>query len=238
MRKEPFTVGSYVHVYNRGNRKQVIVHDTKDRWRFLQILYYFNNRFSPENIFRELRKLFRLNLNKQFTWPESWPERKPIVKIINFFLADNHFHLLLKEIQDGGIAMFMKKLGDGMTGYFNKKYQETGRLFQGSYKARLVDKDIYFKYLSVYIQVKNAFEFYPGGLEKAIREFDKAFEFAINNPFCSLADFAGDRHSPIIDKDLLGKLFPNKKDYKKFAKECILGRKLEERLGGAIKDFE
>ncbi|MBU2036858.1 transposase [Patescibacteria group bacterium] len=238
MRKEPFSVGSLVHVYNRGNRKQVIVRGVKDKWRFLQMLYYFNNRFTPPNIFRELQKLFRLNLNKQFVWPESWPERKPIVKIINFFLADNHFHLLLKEIHDGGIAMFMKKLGDGMTGYYNKKYQETGCLFQGSYKARLVDKDAYLKYLSVYIQVKNAFEFYPGGLEKAVREFDKAFEAAINNPFCSLADFAGDRESPIIDKDLLGELFPNKKDYKKFARECILGMNLEEKLGDTVKDFE
>lgn len=77
-----------------------------------------------------------------------------------------------------------------------------------------------------------------GGLKKAAEEFDEAFDSAINNPFCSLADYAGDRKSPIIDKDLLGELFPNKRDYKKFARECILGMNLEERLGDAIKDVE
>lgn len=90
------------------------------------MLFYFNNRFSPSNIFRELEKLFRSDLNmraRQFVWPESWPTRKPIVKILTFFLADNHFHLLLKEIQEGGITMFMRKLGDGITCYSNKKYQ-------------------------------------------------------------------------------------------------------------------
>lgn len=134
--------------------------------------------------------------------------------------------------------MFMKKLGDGITGYFNKKYQEKGRLFQGAYKARLIDNDTYLRYISVYIQVKNPFELYPGGIEKAVKEFDKAFDFAINYPFCSLADYAGIRKSPIIYKDLLGELFPVSKDYKKFARECILGMNLEEKLRDAIKNIE
>jgi len=133
--------------------------------------------------------------------------------------------------------MFMRKLGTGMTNYFNTKYQEKGRLFQGAYKARLIDSDIYLKYLSVYIQVKNPFELYRGGLEKAAKEFDRAFDFAIDYPYCSLADYAGDRESPIIDKDLLGDLFPSKKDYKKFARECILRMSLEKRLGDLAIDF-
>lgn len=238
MRKEPFTSGSFVHIYNRGNRKQPIIFDTKDEWHFLQMLYYFNNRFSPPNIFQQLKKLFRSDLNQQFVWPESWPSRKPIVKIIAFSLLKNHFHLILKEVQDGGITMFMRKLGDGMTGYFNKRHQETGRLFQGAYKARLIDSDIYLKYLSVYVQIKNIFELYPGGLERATREFDKAFDFAISYPFCSLADYTDSRKSPIIDKDLLGELFSNGKKYREFAHDCILGMNLEEKLGDTIKDVE
>jgi len=42
MRKEPFSIDNYVHAYvhvfNRGNRKQVIVRDNKDRGRFLRII--------------------------------------------------------------------------------------------------------------------------------------------------------------------------------------------------------
>lgn len=134
--------------------------------------------------------------------------------------------------------MFMRKLGDGMTGYFNKKYQETGRLFQGAYKARCVDDDVYLRYLSVYIQVKNIFELYSGGIEKATREFDKAFDFAMDYPFCSLADYGSDRKSPIIDKGIIGEFFPDKKSYKKFAKDCILGMNIEEKLGDTLKDVE
>ncbi|MFH0803545.1 MAG: transposase [Candidatus Tagabacteria bacterium] len=201
------------------------------------MLYYFNNQVSPANIFRDLRDLLKSDFNRNFTWPAVWPARKPIVKILVFSLLKNHFHLLLKEIQEGGVTMFMRKFGTGMTNYFNSKYQEKGRLFQGAYKARLIDSDIYLKYLSVYIQVKNPFELYPGGLGKAVKEFNKAFDFAIDYPYCSLADYAGDRESPIIDKDLLGELFPNPKDYKNFARECILGMNLEEKLGDVIKDI-
>lgn len=231
MRKEPFSVGSYVHVYNRGNRKQPIVCNAKDKWHFLQMLYYFNHEFSVPTPFRKLKTLLKSDFSNRLIWPSDWRERKPIVKILTFSLLENHFHLLLKEIKDGGITMFMRKLGTGMTNYFNTKYQEKGRLFQGAYKARLIDSDMYLRYLSVYIQVKNPFELYRGGLEKAAKEFDKAFDFAIDYPYGSLADYAGGKESPIIDKDLLGKLFPNQKDYKKFAKECILGMNLEKRLG-------
>ena len=237
MRKEKFTVGSFAHVYNRGNRKQPIVKDQKDKWHFLQILYYFNNSFTVNNPSRQLERL-SLNLNqpprqpkKPFIWPKEWPPRQPIVKILAFSLMENHFHLLLKEIQKGGISLFMQKLGIGMAAYFNKKYQEVGSLFQGSYKAKRIKNDLYLKYLSVYIQVKNPFENYPGGLQEAVQHFDKAYAWTTKNPYCSLADYAGLRNSSIIDKDLLGENFPDPKEYKEFARQCLSKKDLEGRLG-------
>ena len=228
MRKEPFSVGSFVHVYNRGNRKQAIVRSVKDRWHFLQMLYYFNHEKSIPNTFRVLKTLLKSDFNSRLIWPKVWRERKPIVKILSFSLLENHFHLLLKEIKEGGITMFMRKLGTGMTNYSNVKYQESGRLFQGAYRARLVDEDNYLKYLSVYIQFKNVLDLYPGGAEKAFQNFDHAFEFVLQHPYGSLADYAGDRNSLIIDKDLLGELFSKKKDYKNFCKDCLFGSKKAE----------
>ncbi len=234
MRKEKTTINSFVHVYNRGNRKQPIVRDSKDKWHFLEMLYYFNDEFTLMNPFREVQELFRTGLNKSFFWPLTWPERKPLVKIMAFSILENHFHLFLKEIQEGGITKFMRRLGTGMATYFNKKYQETGRLFQGPYKLRVVDEEIYFKYLSVYIQVKNIFEMYPEGFTQAIEDFDKAYEWAAQYPYCSLADYAGKRNSPIIDKDILGELFSKPQEYKEFARQCITKTDLEEKLGSLI----
>jgi putative transposase len=236
MRKEPFTIGNFVHVYNRGNRKQPIVIDEKDRWHFLQMLYYFNTEKTPPNPFQELRHNLKSDFNHKLIWPKEWPPRQPIVTILAFVLMKNHFHLILKEIKKEGIALFMQKLGTGMTMYFNKKYDESGRLFQGAYKARCVNEDSYMRYLSVYIQVKNIFELYPGGLRKAVQNFDKAFDWAAQYPYASLGDYFTDRNSPIISKDILGELFSDSEEYKEFARECVLSMNLEEKLAYLILD--
>ncbi len=219
-----------MHVYNRGNRKEPIVLDSKDRWRFLQMLRYFNDEYSPPNVFRTLRELWKSDFYKRLDWPVGWPEHRPLVKILVFALMENHFHLLLREIHKGGITMFMRKLGTGMTNYFNTKYEETGRLFQGAYKAKIVDEAKYLDYVSVYIQVKNPFELYPGGLERALQEFNKGFEWAIRYPYCSLADYAAGRNSPIIDKDLFVGTSSDPNEYREFAKDCMLHMNLDERL--------
>ena len=230
MRERKFTVGNFVHIYNRGNRKQAIVKEACDKWRFLRMLYYFNTSISITNPFRNLERKLRFGQQTRLVWSKHWLLQKPIVKIIVFALMDNHFHLILKEIIEGGITLFMQKVGVGMTLYFNKKYRETGRLFQGPYKSKVVNNDDYLKYLSVYIQVKNPFELYPQGFEAAVENFNSAFEWAVNYPYCSLADYVGEQNSPIIDKDILGKIFPASEKYKMFSKDSILAINFKEKL--------
>jgi len=232
MRKREFTIGSFVHIFNRGNRKQTIVREACDKWRFLQMLYYFNTSVSIANPFKNLERKLGFGLRTKLIWPKQWILQTPIVKIIAFALVENHFHLLIREIVEGGIALFMQKVGVGMTLYFNKKYQETGRLFQGPYKASVVNNDEYLKYLSVYIQVKNILEIYPKGLEACLKNFDKAFDWAVEYPYCSLADYVDKRNLPIIDKDILGEIFSTPEKYKMFAKDCIFAINFKEKLEG------
>lgn len=234
MRKEPFGKGDYVHVYNRGNKKQEIVKDERDRLHFLEMLFYFNTEITPPNPFQNIKtsgQLLRLNLNSpnKFIWPDHWVPRKPIVKILSFMLMKNHFHFILEEVVENGIAKFMQRLGTGMTMYYNTRHQETGMLFQGSYKAKLIDKDLYLKYLNVYIQVKNGFELYNGGFEVAMKEFDRAYKWIAEFPYGSLSHYYGKVTAPIVDKDLFLEIFASPDDYKNFAKECMLN--LENRLG-------
>lgn len=136
---------------------------------------------------------------------------------------DNHLHLALHEKEEGGVSEFMRKIGNSMTGYFNEKYGEEGRLFQSSYKLRRVDEDTYLQYLAVYIHVKNVFELYPGGFEKALENFDDAFEFAAKHPYSSLGAYFSKEHVgyPIVNTEMLRKVINNKKDFKELAKNCI-----------------
>lgn len=141
MRIEPYTIEDFLHIYNRGVREMSIANDENDKWRFLKILRYLNNDISLPNPLREIEKLIQSGECPRFQWPKSWPPQKPLVKILAYCLMPNHFHLLLKEIIEGGISKFMKKLGDGFTNYLNLKYQKTGSIFQGSYRGKVIKKE-------------------------------------------------------------------------------------------------
>jgi len=221
MIREPIAIGDFVHVFNRGNRKMPIIYDEADKWRFLKTLRYFNNEHSIENIFRCLENEVKLKKCSYFEYPKNWPSPKPLVKILTYCLMPNHYHLLLKEINNGGISRFMKKFG-GFTNYINIKYNEVGSLFQGRYKRKLVKTEKMLWHTDAYIQVFNPFELYPGGLEKATKEFDKAFQFVLEYPFCSLGESFGKRNLHIIDRDVLGEVWSNAAEYKEFAQEAII----------------
>lgn len=222
MRKEPFTVGSFVHVMKRGARGMPIVQDDGDRWRFMLMLNHFNDHFHSESWYRDLMDEKIANTLKRAS---SWPTKNPLVAIEAFTLMPNHFHLILQEVDEGGVAKFMHKLGTGMANYANAKYKERGSLFQGPYRLRNIAEDTYFRYVGVYVMVKNTFELFPHGLEEACKSFNEAWGWAIHYPYSSLGHYAGVVDSPIIlTKPFLKELFPTPRGLKTFAHDFLLGR--------------
>ncbi len=236
MRVEPFTIGSYVHILKRGARGLNIVEDSSDKYRFLALLYYMNDEFIDDNWIRAIYESYSegsLTTLKSFDRPDGWPPRKPLVKILCYTLMPNHFHLILQEISEGGVSKFMQKVGQSMTLHFNEKNNLRGKgsIFQGSYKSKTINEDMYMRYVSVYIMVKNTFELYPkGGLKGAQSNFNNAWEWAMGYEFSSLADYCGKRESPIIDKDILEKIF-DEKNFKSFARDVFLAGKWEKKKG-------
>jgi REP element-mobilizing transposase RayT len=57
-----------------------------------------------------------------------------------YCLMDNHYHLLI-ETPDGNLSLGMRQLNGVYTQAYNKRYGRTGHLFQGRYKAVLIQKD-------------------------------------------------------------------------------------------------
>jgi putative transposase len=86
----------------------------------------------------------------------------------------NHFHFILKQIKEHGVPNFMRKMGTGYTNYFNQRYERSGALFQGRYKAILVNKDNYFNYLQQYIYLNPLELIEPDWKEGKIKNWEKA----------------------------------------------------------------
>jgi|SRR3989344_5372708 len=143
----PFVNGSYYHIYNRGVEKRKTFLGKKDYLRFLETLNFY--RVSPQPM-----KLsdFRRGVVKY----KKIDNQIQTIKIFCYCLMPNHFHLLIQQMADKGISDFMRKVTDSYTRYFNTKYERVGSLFQGSFKAKLIENDEYLLQLSKYIH-RNSF---------------------------------------------------------------------------------
>jgi len=64
----------------------------------------------------------------------------------------NHFHLLVCTPK-GNLSEFMRHFNISYTGAFNRKYHRSGHLYQGRYKAFLIDADNYLLEVSRYIHL-------------------------------------------------------------------------------------
>lgn len=69
-----------------------------------------------------------------------------------YVLMPNHFHLLLTSHLDNGIGKLMQYVGRYYVQYFNARYDRTGTLWEGRYRATLVDPKRYLLPISHYIE--------------------------------------------------------------------------------------
>ena len=101
----------------------------------------------------ERRPIYQTNrdFEKFLAYLESATERYG-ARIHCFCLMTNHYHLLL-ETPRGNLQAILHHLNTSYTNYFNTKKKRVGHLFQGRYKAILVEKDHYALELSRYIHL-------------------------------------------------------------------------------------
>lgn len=67
-----------------------------------------------------------------------------------YCLMDNHYHLLI-ETPDANLSLGMRQLNGVYTQRFNRRHGRVGHVFQGRFKAILVDRDCYLLELARYI---------------------------------------------------------------------------------------
>ena len=188
MHKPYFAIGQIYHVYNRGVEKRTIFQNNGDYFRFIHDLFEFNDeqpvipinsRFAlaKPSTLKPAQLAQSLEVEPLKIKPLPRRKRKLLVEILAFCLMPNHFHLLLRQKAENGIPLFMQKLGTGYTMSFNKKYERVGPLFQGSFKAVAVDKDVYFSHLPFYIHANPVELVAPNWHKEGIKDMGKVKDF-------------------------------------------------------------
>lgn len=201
MRKTIFSTNCYYHIYNRGVEKRAIFQEIRDYERFLLGLEEFNTS-DPIHI---------------ATLPnnEARP-RKKLVDIICFCLMPNHYHLIIKQAIDSGVTQFMHKLGTGYAMYFNKRWERKGILFEGKFKAKIIQSDEYLMHLSRYIHLNPLNIIEPHWREKKLSDIIKASKFLKGYRWSSYPIYTKRTTSSIISLENIEKVLQNTGEYEKF----------------------
>lgn len=74
------------------------------------------------------------------------------VELHAYVLMSNHFHLMVSTPR-GNLSEFMRHFNVSYTSVYNRRHNRVGHLYQGRYKAILIDQDSYLLELSRYVHL-------------------------------------------------------------------------------------
>ena len=180
MERDPFAINEWYHCYSRGIDKRRTFTSRSDYERFLGLLYICNDQKTVHRSDRRRWSLADIVETKH---------EKPLVALGAFCLMPNHFHLLVKEITDGGISSFMRKLGTAYAMYFNIKYERAGNLFAKPFRSRHVADDSYLQHVLQYIHCNPAEIFEPYWKEGKVKNMVALEEKLLSYPYSSFGAF-------------------------------------------------
>jgi putative transposase len=207
MRKTIFAPGEYYHLCGRGNEKQKLFLDIRDYVRFLFLILYFQSPIIVNNISSIISNFVK---HKKFNLSDKTKNkitRNRTVELVSFSIMPNHFHLIVRELEEGGISKYMQKVLMAYAKYFNEKYEKSGHVFQGPFKAIHIEDDSQLLYTSAYIhrnprklkEWKNKEHLYPWSSYQDCLEENRWDEF--------------------LNTDIISARFRTPNDYKKMVEE-------------------
>ena len=206
MRKDPLVQNEYYHIYNRGVDKRDVFLGDRDFSRFLLAMKLLN--YEQDGLMHKWR-------DYQITYPQKnfhdflsvhVGSGKNLVEIIAYCLNSNHYHFILKQsYKNNGIKIFMQRLGNSYTKYFNKKNERNGVLFQGRFKSSLIKPNDLLR-MSVYVNCNCEIH----GLVKA-----KGYRW------CGFQEYLGKANKKICSKAIVVDDFQDPNDYADYAREIV-----------------
>lgn len=189
-RVKQYVEDGYYHLYNRGVEKRRIFLDDQDYRVFLHLLRFYLSPIERPNEhpltgltgFQPVRKRPITNLHGE-------------VKLLCYCLMPNHFHLLLKQTSKNGMEKLARKLLTTYVLYFNRRYDRIGPLFQGVYKAAIVQTDEHLIHVTRYIHQN------PTLTKGFLSEY----------PYSSYANYLGEKKNEWLDTAPVLSLFKDPK---------------------------
>lgn len=125
---------SYYHVYLRGINKAPVFAQDADKEYFL---YLLSRHLSLKPVVT--KKGYR------------YAHLRGKLELLTYCLMDNHFHMLVFQVEKSALSKLMQGVLTAYTAYYNRTYNHRGPIFESSYKASIILGDTYLLHISRYI---------------------------------------------------------------------------------------
>lgn len=200
----PLITGEIYHIFNRGVEKRDIFTEKREYKRFLETAFYYQ------------RADIKIRFSQaQAEIDEIDSQNEKLIEIFVYCLMPNHFHFLLRQLQDGGTSTFIRKLLNSYTRYFNIKHKRIGPLFQGQFKAIRIETDEQLVHVSRYIHLNPIVDY----LVKDLRQYE----------WSSYPEYTGLSKNSFCDKEEILSFFKSTKNYESFVLDHMdYAKRLEE----------
>lgn len=199
-RKTVFANDEIYHLFNRGINHFPIFTAPKEYQRFLDLLNYYRFK-DPQLSFSFFSRLPKEDKNKLLAYLKN---NEKLVEIYAYCLIPNHFHLLVKQLRDGGIRKMLSHVENAYVRYFNLKHERLGPLFESMFKAVRVEDEEQLLHVSRYIHLN------PN--TSCLVEINKLSKY----PWSSLPLYLSKTSSPFTNTDFILSLINGLEKYQSF----------------------
>ncbi len=206
MRKYPLVVDQTYHIFSRSIANFKIFNNQEDFQRMIKLFHYFQIQNLPTKFSYFISYKTTQSLGFFRSLDLLAEDNSKLVQIIAYCLMPTHIHLMLKQIQDNGISIFMNNVLNSYTRYFNTYHKRKGPLWEQRFKNVLVKNDEQLLHLTRYIHLNPV----SASIVKNPEEWQ----------FSSISEYIyTNNHKNLCNFDDLLKI--NHQEYKKFVNERI-----------------
>jgi len=189
----------FYHIFNRTIANETVFNNKHHLNRILSLIDFY--RFKVPLSYSKFQSLPKEEKEKILVGIYN---SSPLVEIYCFAFMPNHYHFLIKQLQDNGIEDFISNLQNSFAKFYNKKYDRKGSLFCHSFERVRIETEEQFIHVSRYIHLNPV----TSCIIK-LEELD-------NYLFTSFPAYLGKRLFSFINTEIILNHFKTNQRYKEF----------------------
>jgi putative transposase len=146
------------------------------------------------------------------------------ISMIAYCLMPTHYHLLARQDGDQPAGLLPQYVFNSYTKAYNKRYEQSGTLFEHRYQAKVIKASSHLLHLCRYIHanpVKDGLAADPGDW-----------------PFSNYLECIGEREGALVDQEFIHDQFGSKSEYRSFVFDYLERRSLPEDLQWYLNSLE